>query len=260
MQITFHNFVISLLAFEQPLRNWNDKIAGSNKLKGVMPLACRVWLEHNRGRHFSRIKLTYEIAPRVVSENTALRMIEKFIDRGYLKECGCHGQGGAPGLKPTEKFISEFEETLVGMIRNFDSNGFLFSPEKTNREDFILWSTREGKIIDAVHTEEWLGVQPHELIGTRVQSLFADDWVKVYGGPTGLNQNFKDTFDQIFQDSRRIVLTPTLVNQADGSLVQTKVLLSMVHSRVHGKPCPHEKTPSPIRRSAYEVLKTSKNF
>ena len=42
MKITFHNFVISLLAFEQPLRNWNDKIAGSNKLKAVMPLACRV--------------------------------------------------------------------------------------------------------------------------------------------------------------------------------------------------------------------------
>ena len=156
MQITFHNFVISLLAFEQPLRNWNDKIAGSNKLKGVMLLAYRVWLEHNRGRHFSRIKLTYEIAPRVVSENTALQMIEKFIDRGYLKECGCHGQGGAPGLKPTEKFISEFEETLAGMIRNFDSKGFFFPRRRrTGRTSFSGPPAREKSLMRSIRKSGW---------------------------------------------------------------------------------------------------------
>ncbi|MBC8339875.1 MAG: hypothetical protein ISR51_02210 [Rhodospirillales bacterium] len=256
MPDTFRNFVVALMALEHPIRDMNEKFTNSNKLKGLMPLASRIWLEHNRGRHFSRIKLTYEIAPRVVSENTALRTIEKFIQGGYLKECKCHRESGAAGLQPTKKFLNIYEKTISRMIRDFEQAGFMFSHEDSHREDFIIWSTRPGEIVDAVNTEKWLGLAPHELLGTQVQSLFSDDWIQVYGGMKGLNKHFRETFDQIGVDSRRVVLTPTLVNQVDGSLVYTKVILGLSRrwQRLHGKAA------LPVRRVSYEVLQTSRIF
>jgi len=98
----FQNFVGSKLSSEIHVRDWCDQIAGSNKVKSVMALSYRIWLEHIRDWHFSRIKLTYEISPRVVSENTALRIIENFIGRGYLTECNCHFEAGVHGIRPTK--------------------------------------------------------------------------------------------------------------------------------------------------------------
>ncbi len=105
-----------------------------------MALSNRIWLENSRGRHFSRIKLTYEISPRIVSENTALRLIEKLIHRGYLEECTCHREAGAPGIEPTKKFLRDFEEFITRMIRDHDQFGFIFKLDRAGREDFVIWS------------------------------------------------------------------------------------------------------------------------
>ena len=172
MTSSFHNFILSQVSSEVHVRDWCDLAAGSNKRKGIMALSNRIWLENSRGRHFSRIKLTYEIAPRIVSENTALRLIEKFIQRGYLKECTCHLEAGAPGIQPTRKFLSEFEELVTRMVRDHAQFGFQFEPDQDVREDFVIWSERNGNIIDAVGTEKWLGVSSKELVGNNLRSIF----------------------------------------------------------------------------------------
>lgn len=215
-----------------------------------MALSNRIWLENNRGRHFSRIKLTYEIAPRVVSENTALRLIETFIQRGYLTECTCHREGGAPGIKPTKKFLVEFEQVVSRMIRDHDLFGFVFTPEKIIREDFVIWSYQNGDITDAVGTEKWLGISSKELIGANIKAIFSDEWIDSMGGNILLQRRIEETFDQMNADGRHITLTPTCVNRATNSLVHTKVFLSLINHSQHNR----GKFSEPIRRGAYEVI------
>jgi hypothetical protein len=178
----FQNFVGSKLSSEVHVRDWSDQIVGSNKVKAVMALSYRIWLEHIRGRHFSKIKLTYEISPRVVSENTALRVIEKFISRGYLAECSCHFEAGVHGIRPTKKFITEFEVIITKMIRDFDQFGFVYMSERATRHDFLIWSLRDGTIVDSVGTKKWLGVSEKELLGTKLYKLFSEEWISLFGG------------------------------------------------------------------------------
>ncbi len=218
-----------------------------------MALSNRIWLENNRDRHLSRIKLTYEIAPRIVSENTALRLIEKCIQRGYLEECTCHREAGAPGIQPTRKFLIEFEELVTRMVRDHDQFGFVFTPDRAIREDFVIWTQRSGNIIDAVGTEKWLGISPKELVGGNLQSIFSDEWIESTGGETELQSRIEDSFDQMVTDGRHIVLTPTCINRATNSLAHTKVILNLTKRSQHKR----GKSSEPIRRGAYEVIRST---
>lgn len=250
MSDTINSFVLSLLANETHARNWCDKVAGSSKPKGIMALTCRIWLEHNRGRHLSRIKLTYEISPRIVSENTALRLIEICIQRGYLEECSCHREAGAAGIKPTRKFLKEFEDDVSRMIRSYDQFGFVFNPAGVISEDFVIWSNRDGAILDAVGTENWLGVNPKELIGDNLETIYCDEWITERGGIISLKKQMKTTFDQMLFDGRHVVLTPTCINQTDNSLIKTKVRLNLHHRSQHNR----GKSSELVKRGAYEIL------
>jgi hypothetical protein len=253
MSSAFHNFVLSMVSSEVHARDWCDLAAGSNKSKGIMALSNRIWLENSRGRHFSRIKLTYEISPRVVSENTAFRLIEKFIQCGYLKECTCHREAGAPGIEPTKKFLRDFEAFVTRMIRDHDQFGFAFKPDRAGREDFVIWSQRNGNIIDAVGTEKWLGASPKELVGGNLQTIFSDEWIESRGGPVALRKRMEESFDHMVVDGRHIVITPTCKNRATNSLVHTKVILNLTMRSQHKR----GKSSEPIRRGAYEVIRNT---
>ncbi len=243
----FQNFVGSKLSSEVHVRDWCDQIAGSNKLKAVMALSYRIWLEHIRDRHFSRIKLTYEISPRVVSENTALRIIEKFIGRGYLTKYSCHFEAGVHGIRPTEKFLTEFEIIISRMIRDFDQFGFIYMSERATRHDFLLWSLRNGTIVDAVGTNKWLGVSPKELIGTEIYNLFSEDWISIYGGIEALRKVSIDTYDQMLLDSRHVVVAPIFINKRTNTPVYTRLLLGLSKR-------PYKKKTVLVRRGLYEII------
>ena len=215
-----------------------------------MALSNRIWLENKRGRHLSRIKLTYGIAPRIVSENTALRLIEKFIQRGYLEECTCHRESGALGLQPTRKFLGQFEEIVTRMIRAHDQFGFVFTPDRVVREDFVIWTQQSGTIVDAVGTEKWLGVSPNELIGAHLRTIFSDEWVEDMGGEAALRKRMEESFDHMVMDGCHIIITPTCTNRATNSLVQTKVVLNIIERSQHKR----GKSSEMIRRAAYEVI------
>lgn len=253
MSSILHNFILSLASSETHIRDWSDRIAGSKRPKGVMALSCCIWLEDSRGRHFSRIKLTYEIAPRVVSENTALRLIEKCIRRGYLKECTCHREAGAPGIRPTKKFLVEFEEFVTRMIRDHDQFGFAFIPDRLVREDFVIWSQRGGNIVDAVGTEKWLGVSSKEMVGADLKSIFSYEWTESMGGEVAVQSRLEETFDQMAADGRQVVITPTCINRAANTVLRTKVFLKLNMRSQHTR----GKFSEPIRRGAYEVLKNT---
>ncbi len=253
MSETIHSFILSLLASEIHIRDWCESVAGSNKQKGTMALTSRIWLEHNRDRHLSRIKLTYEISPRIVSENTAFRLIENCIQRGYLEECSCHHEAGAAGIKPTRKFLKKFEDFASRMIRDHDQFGFLFKPERAISEDFVIWTKRNGEIIDAVGTEKWLGFNPKELIGNNLEAIYCRDWIAERGGKTAFQKRLKTTFDNMATDGRHVVLTPTLINQTNNKLVQTKATLNLTRRSQHNR----GKSSEPVRRGAYEVLNIS---
>ncbi len=216
-----------------------------------MPLTSRVWLEHNRGRHLSRIKLTYEICPRIACENTALHLIENCIQRGYLEECSCHREAGAAGIKPTRKFLREYEEILSRMVRDYDQFGFTFKSERVISEDFVIWSDRNGDILDAVGTEKWLGFNPKELIGENLEAIYCSEWITQLGGKTAFQKRLKTTFDQMASDGRHVILTPTCINQTNNSLLHTKVKLNLHHHPYHKR----GKASKLVRRGAYEVLK-----
>lgn len=237
-------------------QEWCNRISGSNKSKGVLELSNRIWVENSRGRHFSRIKLTYEIAPRIVSENTALRLIEKFIQRGYLEECTCHREAGASGIKPTRKFLDEFEQTVARMIRDYEQFGFAFTQGRVAREDFVIWTQRSGNIIDAVGTEKWLGVFPKEMIGTNIFSILSEEWVESRGGPTAVQKRMEISFDHMVFDGRHIVLTPVCLNKSNNSRVHTKVFLNVIERSQHKR----GKSLEPIRRGAYEVIQNTDNI
>lgn len=218
-----------------------------------MALTSRIWLEHNRGRHLSRIKLTYEISPRIVSENTALRLIENCIQLQYLEECSCHREAGAAGIKPTRKFLKEFEAVVSRMIRDHDQFGFMFKPERVVSEDFVIWSNRNGDIIDAVGTEKWLGVKPKELIGDNLENIYCSEWIGDNGGKTAFRKRIKTSFDDMVSDGRHIVLTPTCINRTNNKLLQTKAILNLTHRSQHKR----GKSSEPVKRGAYEVLSIS---
>jgi hypothetical protein len=237
------------------VQDWCNRIAGTNKSKGVMELSNRIWLENSRGRHFSRIKLTYEIAPNIVSENTALRLLDKFIQRGYLEECTCHRVAGVFGLQPTSKFLSEFEQFVTRMIRDHNQFGFAFNQDKVVRDDFVIWTQRSGNIIDAVSTEKWLGVSPNELIGADLRAILSGGWVEDMGGEAALRKRMEDSFDQMATDGRHIIITPTCINRAANSLVQTKVILNLINRSQHHRGNSSEL----IRRGAYEVIQFTGN-
>lgn len=253
MSEPFYSFVLSLFSYEVHVRDWCERVTGSVKPMAILPLSLRVWLEHKRGRHFSRIKLSYEISPRIVSENTALRLIEKFIDRGYLAECRCHRESNTSGIKPTRKFLKEFEDVGSRMIRDFNQYGFVFKPERVVFEDFVIWSDRRGDILDAVDTERWLGVEPANLIGENLEIIFSDEWISGNGGRTAFQKGLITTFDQMVTDGRHVILTPVCVNRKNNMLIHTKAVLTPTHRAQHSR----GKYSEPVRRSAYEVLKDS---
>ena len=99
-----------------------------------------------------------------------------------MAECSCHYEAGVHGIRPTKKIITEFQVIITKMIRDFDQFGFVYMSERAPRHDFLIWSLRDGTIVNSVGTKKWLGVSEKELLGTKLFKLFSEEWISLYGG------------------------------------------------------------------------------
>jgi len=133
------------------------------------------------------------------------------------------------------------------MIRNFDQFGYVYMSERAMRHDFLIWSPRDGTIVDAVGTKKWLRVSANSLIGTSLFILFSEEWIAPYGGMEAQRKVTLETYDQMLLDSRHVVLSPSFINQMTNAPVYTRLLLGLSKRT-------YKKKMELVRRGLYEII------
>ena len=133
------------------------------------------------------------------------------------------------------------------MIRNFDQFGYVYMSERAMRHDFLIWSPRDGTIVDAVGTKKWLRVSANSLIGTSLFKLFSEEWIAPYGGMEAQRKVTLQTYDQMLLDSRHVVLSPIFINQMTNAPVYTRLLLGLSKRT-------YKKKMELVRRGLYEII------
>mgnify|MGYP002276996785 FL=1 len=213
----------ALLVNTPNIVRYSREISGPHA-QTVYYLSHTIHTEAERENYLTKMKLAYAISPHFVSESTAIRIINAFVDKGFLFEDGngTSGRGRAKTLRPTPKFYRSYFKTLEGMAKTFAHYGFSHSEEKVQLADMILLTARDGTIMLAHSQKGFFGYELEEITSKSLFDVIAPETIENYSGLPAFTEFFERVFDRLVERDNRISAFWSIIH-ADGNPFPTNV-------------------------------------
>lgn len=157
------------------VRAFVDEVDSRVQAFPVLTMANRIYLSIGASVGLRRSMLVVDVAPELMSQASAFRLVERFVAAGMLAEAD-------GGLIPTDRFLRLYESFAENFVANLESQGVSVDEAAGPPADFALWRAANFSYVHSQNAETWLGYRDAELRKMTLFDVTAPETFEWYGG------------------------------------------------------------------------------